>query len=1130
VEAEHRLRSASTSLFAAAKDDTLRVLWTRTFSAAGEGEVAKLQLTRLCDLQAIDVAGDVIWHTRTKSSEGWQEVVKDYDWDESKYRKSSSNGWDRYIESRSAYQSDYWSPKLLVDSGIRAMGGQYCGEGDLGACTEVTDGRSFLMPGEFVREGNSISGIITTMTVDGNFLQGLRNIGNVVFNAVADFEIKTRSGDPYLNSVETELLVQKSGDLVLRFRDKRCTGWVQDSSGSNVVIETGAVDCRKPDANCFCAGKNSDGEIDMEIKDEARVLQSELASEPWKVIWNSGTHISDANKRNGPYALVLTTGGDLTLIDGDGHVTWRIPSGDSAPISCATVVGVRRMPFSWEDGQVNLAIYRSETRHPRNPCGSSTVASLTLADPDLVWSTATNTDYFLLATPFSSWAKQTEPTLMIPSLSHGMLSTQFYSRIDDRFHPFCSVAEAKRCASLAGNGAWSDDCDCEQVQDGASSMHPGQVLRENTALKVELGELRMQPDGNLVLYLGARLKAVWSSNTYDSGVENGPYSFVMTSLAELAVADGKGKILWFVDSPKLFANYIRPDHISGMDKLMSPTTAVVSLASQGITGMFSGSPEMKEIASPIEEFNRWRFVLQDDGNLILHTGHGVNLFTTDTWEWKPANSDGYPYGYLAETNSYGDGWQRFDPKSGDTFFQWSKFLTQFASELVGDVVLSIATGGTYAVAKYAIKFGAKAAVAMAKQAIKAGLKNAASSIAKVLTSPKRLATYIMQQGRKGVRTDLGYAIKSMKVATKKSLSGMVKGVKQMPSNIVHGVKDFLKIKKGAGYLRNSIQAAFQIGVAPLRILKGMFLQPIIDLFQTARGLSIIGKYAGEQALDRLLKKKIAAEGMADAVQTEAKMLSRAAMLDSTGSALRTRSLLDDVDESAMQALSPLPKRSHSLPSQPSHSKLGAGLFSRKIDGSVASSAKPLKRMDDLAVPNSLPRQLKTETGELDLTRIADDLDSGLKNDKLMYDSMQDYDAFKQAGEFGAPSVEQMRELSQVRIQTEANWRFQDGIARYGDAIAEQGLDADAILKQHFGCTLDEAKHARTAQGFALQYQQAGIAGLGPSSVDSVWNEKSLLLGTAFEAQEGSFAKFQVALEEWTLKADASIVVQGGQVI
>jgi len=74
----------------------------------------------------------------------------------------------------------------------------------------------------------------------------------------------------------------------------------------------------------------------------------------------------------------------------------------------------------------------------------------------------------------------------------------------------------------------------------------------------------MQKDGNLVLYLG-RDKAVWESFTHSGpfhedndeikerkSKQKGPYALMMTSLAELAIVDGGGQVLWFVDSPALY--------------------------------------------------------------------------------------------------------------------------------------------------------------------------------------------------------------------------------------------------------------------------------------------------------------------------------------------------------------------------------------------------------------------------------------------------------------------------------------------------------------------------------------------------------------------------------------------------
>jgi len=485
------------------------------------------------------------------------------------------------------------------------------------------------------------------MTVEGNTLQGLSNTLNSATDFLMDAEvIRTRRGTPFLNSVESRLTMQDDGNLVLYYRESKCKAWVEEDKGSEMTIDTVAFDCSKDGIVCFCAGTDSDGNIDSSIKDERRAIASENKDKSWIAAWSTATN---TNARNGPYALGMTTGGDLTVIDGDGTVIWRAATGNAGPISCATVIGVKRMPHSWEDSQVNVAVYRSETLNPRDACTDPAAATLTLVDPDLVWTTAYNAE-----------------EKSAPMGTKGLFLKSWVRRTDDLANPFCTIQDAVSCDSSDGQL-----CSCQNVPDGATEMRPGQVLRQGQTLQVDFGTLAMQTDGNLVLYIGDDLKPVWHSHTTPGMVpdrtQEGPYALVMTSIAELVIVDKNAQVLWYVDSMRSLDKYFNPDHLLALDKILSPITLIESMMSYGISGTFFAAESTLAVVSAVHDFDQWRFRMQDDGNAVLYAPSGIALFQSHTYDWRQVD-DEWPKAVLEDFNMYGDGWARFDPRTGEAFF------------------------------------------------------------------------------------------------------------------------------------------------------------------------------------------------------------------------------------------------------------------------------------------------------------------------------------------------------------------------------------------------------------------------------------------------------------------------------
>jgi len=106
--------------------------------------------------------------------------------------------------------------------------------------------------------------------------------------------------------------------------------------------------------------------------------------------------------------------------------------------------------------------------------------------------------------------------------------------------------------------------------------------------------------------------------------------------------------------------------MSLLDKLFSPGTLVFSTLSRGFTADFV-NPEVELVESGSYESDRWRFTLQEDGNAVLLANGIEPVFRTNTAGWFPED-DEWPQAIMSDTNIYGDGWTRTDPRSGDAFF------------------------------------------------------------------------------------------------------------------------------------------------------------------------------------------------------------------------------------------------------------------------------------------------------------------------------------------------------------------------------------------------------------------------------------------------------------------------------
>jgi len=311
------------------------------------------------------------------------------------------------------------------------------------------------------------------------------------------------------------------------------------------------------------------------------------------------------------------------------------------------------------------------------------------------------------------------------------------------------------------------------------------------------------------------------------------------------------------------------------------------------------------------------------------------------------------------------------------------------------------------------------------------------------------------------------------------------------------------------------------------MLKSVIVDPIKRIKTIAQGAYVLSKYGVKSLWKKIAKSSgsTAVKGsvVTHLVQREAKVAARAMSIRAA-----SKGMLDTTDDSVAKLLKSR-VRSEST-KVPISREVPTAIWEEvveKVTGELANiDPVPLRKMADLSLPDLLPKTFDLKRGKLDLSRIVTNLKEGLIRDESIYKRMTSWREFDKVGTYGAPSIGELRSIARVRIRTQANWRFHDGIVRYGEAIAEQGMDADKILMLYFGFTLDEARHARTSLGFASYFQEGRFAGMKPSSVDDIWTHAADNSAFQFEGKEQPFEGLTEYIRDWNSQLDGPVVAGG----
>ena len=879
-----------------AADDSIEVVWSRVLS--GVGTVKELALHGSGDLVAHDEHGERLWHTRTESTRMWMNLlISKLRFGGKKYHKNGDfDGWERYWDLRQSYSSDHYNMAKLSGGIARQHGGEYCGGGDISACEPVVDMNvSSLHPGQMLPEGRSLYSEAVMQTVEGKKMQGVRNAVNwLVSGAEMEIKIETRSGKPWLNAAQSKLTMQSDGRLVLRYREHDCDA----SSFEHMELDGGATLCQGlenfdllPPGKHFCRC--------LDNPDRNLLAEMEAAGDKWHEVWATSEQPVDPAKHQGPFSFVVSTGGDLEVVDGQGGTVWSQSTGDAGPIQCARISAIKRRPRQedWDDANVNLGVYRSDAQHRRDMCGPESRGHLTMTDPDLVWTTAVTG----------------KPIPGIPVRTKSVQLQLAVARTDDPMRPYCGADYLELC---------------EEVPEGADEMRPGQVLRQGRALRTDIGELVMQTDGNLVLHLGTvRKKVLWSSKTppghSDAIKQVGPYALVFTYRAELAIVDGRDGVLWFVDGPALYINWIKPTQYVGLDKMFSPATFLVDAFDRGLGAAFTGNVVASLYTSNVIEVHKWRFRLQSDGNAVLFCNGNKPVFRTNTAGWH-TEDDEWPQAVLSEDNVYGDAWTRFDPRSGDSFFQWNKFAVQFGVEIAGDIAVGIASGGMVTAAKYGAK-GIKAVYRVGlSKALQEGLKSGDEWLVKM--SLKSSGKWASKSASLEMGTLLKLAGKSVKTWAEKKVLTVVSSLGSLLDGAKQALYRLSKASIGSvakGLVAGVFKVALQVGYVAFRITFAVGKLIITMPFEMIRPWGEIGV---SQVKAICLLADAASNGiLAEAVRSVPFKLRNRAILSAEEAVVHdvmARSASDAMDrmERGSFSVGSVPKRSYSVPDMPKYKR------------------------------------------------------------------------------------------------------------------------------------------------------------------------------------------------------------------